>query len=206
MAGGLGGAGKSTVLEGHAGIERSQYLTINPDEIKEEMAQRGLVPHVEGLSPMEASDLVHEESSHIAKRLALRASADGKNVIWDVTMASRASTERRIEDLRAAGYTRVEGIFIDIPVETSIRRAEARHREGHEEYRSGHGLGGRFVPAEIIRGQADAELGSVNRRVFEQVKARLDSWSLYDNSVDGRPPLLVAMSRPDEDQPEEAPA
>jgi len=46
MAGGLGGAGKSTVLEKHAGIDRSQYLTINPDGIKEEMAKRGLIPEL----------------------------------------------------------------------------------------------------------------------------------------------------------------
>lgn len=46
MAGGLGGAGKSTVLEKHAGIDRSQYLTINPDGIMEEMAKRGLIPEL----------------------------------------------------------------------------------------------------------------------------------------------------------------
>ena len=49
MAGGLGGAGKSTVLDSQAGIERSCYLTINPDVIKEEMAARGLIPQVERL-------------------------------------------------------------------------------------------------------------------------------------------------------------
>jgi hypothetical protein len=47
MVGGLGGAYKSTVLEKHAGIERSQYLTINPADIKEAMAERGLIPEVE---------------------------------------------------------------------------------------------------------------------------------------------------------------
>jgi len=62
MAGGLPGAGKSTILEGHPGIDRSQYLVINPDKIKEEMARRNMIPPVDGLSPMEASDLVHEES------------------------------------------------------------------------------------------------------------------------------------------------
>jgi hypothetical protein len=91
IAGGLGGAGKSTVLEKHAGINRSQYLTVNPDDIKEEMADRGLVPMVDGLSPMEASDLVHEESSHIARQLALRAQGDGKNIIWDITMSTPKS-------------------------------------------------------------------------------------------------------------------
>jgi hypothetical protein len=133
------------VLDGYAGIDRSHFLTIDPDAIKEEMARRGLIPQVEGLSPMEASDLVHEESSYIAKWLAHRAQAEGKNLIWDITMSSRYSTEQRIDDLIAAGYTHVEGIFVDIPPEISKVRAEARHRAGHEEYRLGKGEGGRFV-------------------------------------------------------------
>src|SRR5580700_1974880 len=49
MAGGLPGSGKTTVLHEHAGIDLSQYLMINPDVIKEEMASRGLMPEIEGL-------------------------------------------------------------------------------------------------------------------------------------------------------------
>jgi predicted ABC-type ATPase len=198
LAGGLAGAGKSTVLDRFANIDRSQYLTINPDDIKEEMAKRGLIPQVGGLSPMEASDLVHEESSHIAKRLAMLAQADGKNIIWDITMRTRNSTEGRIDDLRMAGYTCIEGIFVDIPVETSVARADARHRAGHDDYLAGKGLGGRFVPEEIIRGQADSEWGSVNRRTFEAVKGRFNSWSIYDNSADGGVPVLADASKPEE--------
>ena len=79
MAGGLGGAGKTTILTEHADIDLTQYLMINPDNIKEEMARRGMIPDIDGLSPMEASDLAHEESSYLAKRLARRADAEGKN-------------------------------------------------------------------------------------------------------------------------------
>jgi predicted kinase len=200
LAGGLPGAGKTTVLEQHAGIDRSQFLTINPDEIKERMAKRGMIPEIAGLTPMEASDLVHEESSHIAKQLALRAMPEGKNVIWDITMASWESTEKRINDIRAAGYSRVEGIFIDIPVDVGINRSDARHREGHDNYRAGHGLGGRFVPAEVIGSQADPEWGSCNRKTFEQVKPQLDAWLQFDNSVDGRGPMLVDSGGREEEQ------
>ena len=38
---------------------------------------------------MEASELVHEESSYLANQLALRAQSDGKNLIWDITMSSK---------------------------------------------------------------------------------------------------------------------
>jgi predicted kinase len=200
LAGGLPGAGKTTVLEQYAGIDRSSFLTINPDEIKEAMAQRGMIPEVAGLSPMEASDLVHEESSYIAKQLALRATGDGKNIIWDITMSSRKSTENRIGDLRTAGYTRVEGIFVDIPIEVAIQRSDARHREGHDDYNAGHGQGGRFVPAEVIAAQADPDWGSRNRETFEQIKPHLDAWLHCDNSVDGRRPLLVDSSGREGDQ------
>jgi predicted kinase len=191
MAGGLGGAGKSTVLGEHAGIDSSQYLTINPDDIKELMAERGLVPEVEGLSPMEASDLIHEESSYLAKQLALHAIADGKNVVWDITMSNRGSVESRLDDLDREGYA-TTGVFVHIPVEVSVQRADDRYRHGHEDYRNGEGQGGRYVPPEMIRSQAEPEWGSVNRRTFEEVKDRFDDWSVYDNSVYGRAPILVA--------------
>jgi predicted kinase len=197
VTGGLAGSGKTTVLTEHAGIDLSNYMMINPDLIKEEMATRGLVPEIHGLTPMEASELVHEESSHVAKRLAHRAQADGKNVIWDITMSRVESAEQRIESLRASGYTKIEGIFVDIPVDVSLRRADSRHREGHDEYRTGSGLGGRFVPKDMIQAQADDHWGSKNRAHFEAVKHRFTGWALYDNSVDGRAPVLVERSNED---------
>jgi predicted ABC-type ATPase len=191
IAGGLPGAGKSTILESHAGIENSQFLTIDPDQVKEELARRNLIPRVEGLSPMEGSDLVHRESSYIAMRLAERARRDGKNLIWDISMSSEASTGQRIDSLREAGYSNVEGVFVHIPVETSIQRADTRHRAGHEEYREGRGYGGRYMPSELISAQADSDWGSTNRRNFEALKSRFDRWSLYDNSIDGAAPKLI---------------
>ena len=197
VAGGMGGAGKPTVLGGFADIACSQYLTINPDNIKEELAKRDLIPKVEGLSPMEASDLVHEESSHIAKQLAMRAQANGKNVIWDITMSSTAKVVHRIDDLRGSGYTSVTGIFVDIPVHVSLTRAEARHRHDEDLYRAGQGLGGRYVPEEFITSQADEDWGSKNRRTFEELKPRFDGWTMFDNAVDDRDPIRVATGSSD---------
>ena len=194
IAGGLPGAGKTTILEHYAGIDRSHFLTINPDDVKVELARRNLIPDIKGLSPMEASELAHEESSYIAKRLAFRAQADGKNLIWDITMSSLPSTQARIQDLRDNGYEDIQGIFVDLPPEVSARRADRRHREDEDKYRSGTGGGGRFIPAEGILANQDATWGSTNRKTFEAVKARLDGWKLYDNSVDGSKPTLVESS------------
>jgi predicted ABC-type ATPase len=190
IAGGLGGSGKTTVLNSHADIDLNNYLVINPDNFKKEMAQRGMIPEIEGLSPMESSDLVHEESSYLARQMALRAQADGKNIIWDITMSTRESTEKRISDLRTGGYSRIDGLFIDIPIETSIKRTEARHREGHEQYRVGEGLGGRYLPPEVVERQEDPQWGSKNRKIFDAVKQAFNNWSIYDNSVDGRRAIL----------------
>jgi predicted ABC-type ATPase len=198
MAGGLPGAGKTTVLDNYAGIDRSRFLTIDPDEIKSEMARRGLIPHVEGLSPMETSDLVHDESSHIAKRLANVVQAEGKNLIWDISMLSRPTTEQRINELRSNGYTHIEAIFVDIPSEVSKARAEARHRAGQEEYRAGKGEGGRLIPADLIDRNSDPVWDSGSRKTFEEVKHRFDRWSVYDNSADGLPPVLTHSSEMEE--------
>jgi predicted kinase len=194
LAGGLPGAGKTTVLGGHADVDLSRYLAINPDLIKEELARRGLLPQIDGLSPMEAARLAHEEASHLAKRLAHRAQADGRNMIWDVTMSRPRTCADRIAALAAAGYARVDAIFVDVPIRVSLLRADARHRAGHDAYRAGSGVGGRFVPGELILAQADPLWGSVNRATFELVKHRFTAWARYDNSVDGRDPRLVADS------------
>jgi hypothetical protein len=99
------------------------------------MAERGLIPQVENLSPLEAADLAHTEAQFVAKRLALRALADGRNLLLDITMASRVSLESWLDAVHRAGYV-VTGVFVDIGVEESVRRAEiaaqlAAHADGH---------------------------------------------------------------------------
>jgi predicted ABC-type ATPase len=196
LAGGLPGAGKTTVLAEHAGIDRSQYLMINPDVIKSKLVERGMVPGIDGMSPMEATELAHEEASHIAKRLAQRAHTDGRNLIWDITMSTGASTRSRIDQLREAGYTRVEAVFVDIPVDVSIRRAAERHHGDQEKYLANSGYGGRYISPEEISAKADPEWGSQNRSHFEKSKDRFDAWRVYDNSIDDRSPVLVQSYPP----------
>ena len=155
---------------------------------------------------MEASDLVHEESSVIAKQLAHRAQLDGKNLIWDITMSSQESTQERIDDLRSAGYSRIDAVFVDIPIETSIKRTQARHHEGHDKWRRGEGLGGRYVPPEVILRQTDPDWGSKNRKYFEAAKATVDNWIELDNSVDDHDAVVVESSDPkyaSQESPEE---
>jgi predicted ABC-type ATPase len=206
IAGGLGGAGKTTVLERYAGIDLSQYIMINPDNFKEKLAERGLTREIPGLSPMEATTLAHEESSDIARLLALWAMADGKNLIWDITMSSEKSSGR-VDELRSAGYEHIKGIFVDIPIEASIARSEARHRRGHDLYLTGDGLGGRYVPPEVIRGQWDEDFGTKNRKTFEMIKDRFKvaerfrhrSWP---HRVRARPSSYLEMAAAEQEDPD----
>jgi hypothetical protein len=152
LAGGLRGADTAGALT-QAGIDVSRYLTISIDRILVQMAERRLIPHVGGLTPLEAADLVHVEAQFLAKRLGLRALTDGRNVIWDISMASQHAVESWIAAHRQASYT-IHAIFTELSIEESVRRSEAMHRRGHEEYRRGRGHGGRYVPAGAIRALA----------------------------------------------------
>lgn len=197
VAGGLPGAGKTTVLRDQAGIDLTKYVMINPDDFKQIMAQRGMIPEVKGLSPMEASSLVHEESSYLAHELADRVVSEGRNVIWDITMSSFESVTARLEPLRRSGYEQVSAIFIDIPPNVSVARADKRHRHGEDLYRLGEGCGGRHIPPSLIWSRYDREYSTANRRVFELVKDTVSTWVVYDNSIDDRPAVVVSRDGTD---------
>jgi hypothetical protein len=94
-------------------------------------------------------------------------------------------------DLREAGYTKIQALFVQIPIETSLKRTEARYWEDQEKWLAGEGLGGRLIPPEVILRQADEEWGSGNRKTFEAIKGIADNWEIRDNSVDGRAATLI---------------
>jgi hypothetical protein len=70
-----------------------------------QMAARFPIPQVAGLLPMEAADLAHAEAQFIGKRLGMRAAADGRNLLLDVSMAARPSADAWLAALHAGGYT-----------------------------------------------------------------------------------------------------
>lgn len=197
FSGGLGGAGKSTVLKNHklANINLDEYVTINPDDIKEIMAAKGLIPKVPGLSPMEASPLVHEEASHISSMVAALAIQRGMNVIYDTTMANEQGTREKIENLRYSGYGKIRAVFVDITPETSGSRAEARHLRGFNKFLMGQGYGGRLLPKHLTQKQKidDPDYNSKNAKTFIDFQNAnyFDSSEAYDNDVDGRDPVKL---------------
>lgn len=214
---GLGGAGKSTVLRKNAqapdsvaskmGIkydsydkdgngvgEPTNFVTLNPDDIKERMAQLGAVPKVDHLSPMEASPFVHEEASAITEQIAKRMQSQGKNVIHDVTLNSVGSGDKRISALRnvaadptGLGGYHVGGVMVDVSTKQSLQNAAQRHRGGQDRFNAGSGEGGRFVPSDLITGAEDpgGQYRSKNRAAFEQLKSegKFDKTLTIDNEA-----------------------
>lgn len=196
VLGGLGGSGKSTVVGQHLGINPEQFVTLNPDEAKVELARRDLVPEIPGhpdLSPMERSALVHVESQRITALLADMAYRDRRNVIWDATMGSESWAKTQVRRLRDEfGYGDVSAVFVDVPVEVSVQRALERYRRGQDEFAAGAGLGGRYVQPSYIEGRRSPRGGTLNREIFDEVRDLFDSWSLFDNSRSGQTPRLLA--------------
>ncbi|QDH91732.1 hypothetical protein SEA_PHRAPPUCCINO_57 [Mycobacterium phage Phrappuccino] len=195
IVGGLPGSGKSTVLDNHAEIEgvgpvKGNFLRIDPDYFKEQMGKRGMTPQIEGLSPLETAALIHDESTDLAHRLAHRAYQEGTNVAWDGTL--RYPGTDKIEDFKKHGYT-PHGIFVDLPLDASVQRAQERYRRGHEGYVAGtNPLGGRLVPEDYIRSSASPQPGfnSINRKNFEDMRAHFATPAQVWDSTDLPPRRL----------------
>jgi hypothetical protein len=201
MMAGLGGAGKGALQRpGKDGsdppIDTRGYFTIDPDKIKEEMARRGMIPQVEGLSPMEASPLVHEEASDLAKRLALLGYRHRHNLIWDTTMSGEGSALRKLSDMRKAGYNDITGVLADNTTEEALRRAHKRHRSGEESYgEDPRSLGGRPVPSAVsASNEPTPGSGQLSRpaEVFQSVRKQLPSSIVYNMRDPALTPTSVA--------------
>ncbi|MDQ3577212.1 MAG: zeta toxin family protein [Actinomycetota bacterium] len=180
FTGGLPGAGKTTALNQNPDVEPSRYLVLNADDAKEKLCEYGMVPPIDGIAPLEGSELIQQEASAITDLVTGLAVQSRKNVIWDTTMSSHGSVDRRVDRLRDAGYDRLTALFLDVPIDVSLRRVDQRHRQGYEKYRNGDRCEGRHVLASYIQSAADPDYTSVNRRVFEDRKTSFDHWYLYD--------------------------
>lgn len=165
--------------------EPTNFVVLNPDDIKTEIANRGGVPNIDHLSPMEAAGpFVHEEASALTQRIADRLTSQGKNVIWDITLNSDKSGESRVDALRhtPSGY-HISAPFVNVKLGTSATNAEQRHRHGQDDLNTGKpgAMGGRYVPSDMILSATDKEgkYESANRAAWQRLKDR----GLFDHSM-----------------------
>lgn len=196
LSGGLGGAGKGTML--HAmNIDEKNYVTIDPDALKGLMVKHGLVPSAKSfglddldppLRPLELAGLIHEESSDLSKRISSAAIRQGKNVILDNTMGSD-SVYKKVAALKDSGYT-VDGVFVDVSVDMSIQSALSRHMNGTVR----GGDGGRFVDPSLQQASqpADSTYRSQNRERFNAIQKDLNTSVIIDNEAYAQRPVAYS--------------
>jgi hypothetical protein len=185
IAGGLPGADKAAALD-RAGLDRAGYLTVSIGAILEQMAAAGLIPDVpdvpevpeaeghetaNGSSPLARAGQVHAEAQYLAKRVLLRALTDGRNVILDISLASWRAAEAWTYALRFADYE-MTAVFAELGVDEAVRRAEEARERGEEEFRHGHGYGGRVIPAAAIHALASPIAAAAGNRIRWAVGAR----------------------------------
>lgn len=193
---GLPGAGKTTVLkmlkDGSEGIDVNNFATVSSDDMKEIFAKKGMIPKVEGLSEMESSTLVHEESSYLADKFLSELSEKNKNIVYDFTCKDFKSTSRRMGILKNSGYQEkdMQFVFVDIPLEVAEQRASARYARGLNSgiEEEGH-TGGRYLPKEVLykNKSKTGKYSSVNAEALLQVydankDAGMPEPIIYDNS------------------------
>jgi hypothetical protein len=170
IAGGLPGADKPAALD-RAGLDRARYFTVSIDAILDRMAAAGLIPEHNGRSPLGRAGQVHAEAQFLAKRVLLRALMDGRNLILDISLASWRAAEAWTYALRFADYE-IIAVFADIGADEAVRRAGEARRRGEEEFRRGHGHGGRVIPAAAIRALASPAAAAAGNRIRWAVGAR----------------------------------
>lgn len=188
---GLPGAGKSTLMK-TKGVDLHDYAVVSADAFKEELAHRGMIPEIAGLSPMEASTLVHEESKHLVNLVLAELEHRGKNIALEVTLNKEGQSKRMLGHFKNQGYT-VSAILADIPAEVSADRAGKRYRSEMEAYRKGtNPIGGRYIPRyDLLKAEAEPGL-TYPRRTFESLKDQFSHWERWDGTK--TPPVLAEKS------------
>jgi chloramphenicol 3-O-phosphotransferase len=168
------GAGKSCILNEVIGApgsdQRSQWLEIDPDEIKTLLldaatqdgsyetfikppAVRELEAQGERFFPLDFAALVHEESSTPAKIAREEAIRTGANVVIDSVLSNPAAAVELGRTLERAGYT-VEVVDVEVPYELSQTRIAQRWSGAYTQALEGdpvHRHGGRWVPENYAR-------------------------------------------------------
>ena len=175
--GGGPGAGKSSLAK--SGVvkfpDRADALHLSPDDIKE------LIPEYQEWvdNGIDAASYVHEESRDIYDLAVHRAIEEGHDMVLDTTGNSRYSKhKKRMRQLHRNGH-RIIAHYVTSDIDVALERSHRRREET-----------GRGVPdSQLIH-----SYGEVARLVPLSLKDKLfDEFYLWDNSVNGQDPVLVAF-------------
>lgn len=182
FSGGMGGAGKGTVLR--ALNAQDNYVVINTDDVKEFMAENGMSPRIPGLTSMESSTLIHEEASLYSSLVAEKFMKESVNLNYDTTLGNAKSARKKINTLHNNGYT-VDAVFVDITMDNSKKRGASRYKIGINDYIQGkNSIGGRPVPKSVNKKAQHSQHSSRNaENLVELHKERMFAdIKIFDNN------------------------
>lgn len=175
---GTPGAGKTSTLqvEGLA-ADNPKFSTISADDV------RSMIPGYSGYN----SELVHDEASHVANRLALSLAGKARmNIVFDGTGKTYDTYVEYARSFKELGYD-VELLYVSVPTEVSARRAVDRFLN---DPRAGH----RYVNPRRVLVDVDAKPTDTYNRL--KASGFISRATEYDNNVPhGHPPRRVEDTR-----------
>ena len=195
---GISGAGKTSVLKNEIDLE--DYVIINSDDIKEIMAEKGLIPKINGLTPIECSSFVHEETSYLANKFFNKMISQNKNIIYDSTGSNLKKLESKMKQLNYYGYNNknTQVIFVDVTIDTAKRRTMDRYINGiKENMLDNTKVGGRYIKNSVLEhNRSNNNFNTKNAEnfyVISTVNNVFDNCKFlhYDNNIDGRNPIKI---------------
>ncbi|MFS0783456.1 zeta toxin family protein [Bacillus sp. 1P06AnD] len=177
LLGGGSGSGKSKVVVDVIGTDG--FVVIDADEIKKvlpeyQKAVQANIPH--------ASDIVHKESSEIAKRLFNEMVNRKECLIYDGTMKNREKYRKLIKLLSENGYI-IQMIIVDADFKIALERADNRYEKE-----------GRFVSEKIIM-----ESNKAVAKSFLDLKDDVDQYLVFNNDSNTENPKLIAYKNINEE-------
>jgi len=162
---GLPAAGKSTTFANKLSVENEARL-IDSDEFKKRMPEynRGL-----------GADMVHEESSRIAKRVFQKAVERGENITYPVIGFKADKLREMFKYLRDNGYT----------IRLHLNEMDANKAKGRMLLRFAER--GRFLPLSLFR-----KYGNKPTDAYNAVKGEVDFYEKYRSETGiGEKPKLI---------------
>lgn len=171
IAGGSGSGKSFYVNELFLSSTEDNYVVIDSDNIKEELPE-----YVEERAKgnLDAADIVHNESGHIASSLLEYCLSNQYSFIYDGTMSNLNKYELLISNIRNHNYT-ISSLYVDIDIDIALKRVLNRTFET-----------GRAVSEQIVR---DTNINSA--KTFFKLFPKFDEALLFNNSSEMKDNIVI---------------
>lgn len=201
LTGGLPGSGKGFILS-KIMKDEPQFVLVDPDEIKKHILRDLAKANPELKGEMAAdrnwSDVIHETSSIMAKRLMNDALRSGKDIVFDSSMATKNVDKYRsyARTARANGY-RVYGLITNVTEDTANQRALMRAGKPTDVI-LGDGvlsLPGRLTRSDYIHDCAQNLQSNLDTYLQEGIYDRCTVFDNNEHSPDGALRVMATYTR-----------